>query len=185
MAIIPIFAVGSMTYLMALPGLAWSPFAALIAWRMARRNRINGGRYAIMGAASSVFLLLPWILLVGALHRGVSDTAVRLSYVLLYLGWLVGPIMIWGQHVARFEILTSLVLEGSSETEPEHPVLAYGVFAAMVVMWTMSATLTLKKWNSVYDVTDHDLITLRHLTPFALAWTCTLVVQGYMLFFVG
>ena len=185
MALIPIFTVGFMTYLMALPGMVWSPIAALITWHMARSRGLDRGRYAAAAGASSVFLLLPWLLLTFSLRRGVSDTAVRLSYVLLYLGWLVGPIMIWGQHVAKIEFLTSLILEGSSKTQPEYPVLAYGVLAAMVVMWGSSAIVTLKQWDSLYDVTERDLITLRHLMPYGLAWTCTLVVQGYMLFFVG
>lgn len=183
-ALIPAFALGFMTYLMALPGVVWSPFAALITWRMARSRGLDGGRYATVAAASSVLFLLPWLLLTFSLRRGVSDSSVRLSYILLYLGWLLGPIMIWGQHVANFEILTSFVLEGSSEIEPENPVMAYGVFAAMAVTWILSATLTLRNWSSLYDVTDRDLITLRHLMPFALAWVCILTVQGNI-FFIG
>ena len=103
---VPLTVAAVLGYLLAIPGLVWSPFAALITWRMARSRGLDGERYALAGAAFSIFLLLPWLLLVTALHkRYVPDTAVRLSYVLLYFAWLVGPITLWGQWVAQWEFL--------------------------------------------------------------------------------
>ena len=183
LAIIPIFTVTVMTYLMALPGVFLSPIAGLITWRMARNRGLDGGRYLLVGVASSVFLLLPWLLLIRALRSGVSDAWVRLTYILLFLSWLIGPIVIWGQHVAKIDFLTSLILDGGGDSQPERPFFAYGVFALMSVMWMGSAVIASQNRGSTYDVTEHDLSTLRHIAPFALAWACLLIVQGYMFFF--
>ena len=183
MALIPMCVQLVMAYVMALSGLIWAPFAALITWNLARRRQLDGVRYALAGLASSVLLLVPWLLLLSAQRKGVSDSSVRLSYVLLHLGWLLGPIMIWGQHVAELEFLVTLGLHISGGSESDLPILNYGVLGAMFAMWAVSAILTLKRWDSVYDVTDRELMTFGHLLPFALAWACTLFVQGYILLF--
>ncbi len=180
----PLTVAAVLGYLLAIPGLAWSPFAALITWRMARSRGLNGWRYALTGAAFSVFLLLPWLLLVTALRkRYVSDTAVRLSYAFLYIAWLVGPIIFWGQSAAQFEFLFGFgLLDGPSKFEPYYPLWEHGVFLLMILMWAVLGIMSLRIWNFEYDVTDKVLMSPRYILPFALAWGCTIGVLGYAYF---
>ena len=119
------------------------------------------GRRSLLPCRDSLFLLLPWLLLIRALRRGVSDTGARLTYILLFLGWLTGPIVIWGQHVAKIDILASLILEGPGDSQPEHPILAYGVFAAMAIMWMGSAVVVLLTLQALSDPLQSREQTLR------------------------
>ena len=180
----PILVIAYVTFLAMLPGLVWSPFAALITWRMAQRRGLDGRWYALVGALCSVFLLLPWILLtVALLRRHLPVSVIKLSYILLYAVWLVGPIVIWGQHVARIDFLTSLWLfEGVYSSEPAPPIYTYGVYMVMVLMWIVSGVMSLKIWNFEYDVTYQVLMSFRYITPFALTWACILLLYVYLLF---
>ena len=160
----PLFVTAVLAYLMALPGLFWSPFGALILRRMAQRRGLDGSRYALMGVAGSVFLLLPWILIFVALRRPhLPVLVVKLTYILLYTVWLVGPIVTWGQWVAGVGWLMTLGLGGGlgEDLRPAHPISAYGVLVAMVIAWAVSGVLSWKAWDSHPNVTVGDLVTFR------------------------
>ena len=121
----PILVIAYVTFLAMLPGLVWSPFAALITWRMAQRRGLDGRRYALVGALCSVFLLLPWVLLtVALLRRHLPVSVIKLSCILAYTVWLIGPIVAWGQLAALIGWLMTLGLGGglSEDLKPEHPI---------------------------------------------------------------
>ena len=184
----PLFVTAVVAYLVALPGLIWSPFAALVIRRMAQRRGLDRNRQALIGAASSVFLLIPWILLFVALRRPhLPVLVVKLTLILLYTVWLLGPIVAWGQWVAGVGWLMTLGLGGglSEDLKPVHPILAYGVLAAMVIAWVVSGVLSWKAWDSHRNVAVGDLVTFRYITPFALTWGCTLFFYLYLFLFLN
>ena len=170
-------------FFVAVLGLVWSPFAALITRRLALRRGLDGGRYALAGAAYSVFLMFPWLLLVITMIRvRLPRSVVLWSYVLLYLVWLVGPIIFWGQFVAHIGYVMTFGLGGglSENLKPDDPLVAYGVFAVMILMWVVSGTISWRVSSSVHDVTVDELMSLRYIMPFALVWVCTLFAYGYL-----
>ena len=121
----PWMVMGIMGFLVAPMGLVWSPFAALITSRMARNRGLDGGRYALAGATSSIFLLLPWILLVIGLRKGrLHPTALQYMYIFVHLAWLLGPIAVCGQFVASLDSLTTpVVFAEDVDTTP--PILSW------------------------------------------------------------
>ena len=54
------------------------------------------------------------------------------------------------------------------------------MFLLMILMWAVSSIMSLKIWNFEYDVTDQVLMSFRYVMPFALAWSCALVLFGYI-----
>lgn len=179
-----------MAFLVALPGLIWSPFAALITWRMAQRRGLDGRRYALAGAACSVFLLLPWVLLiVASLRRHLPVLVVKLSCILAYTVCLIGPIAMGGQFVLTVESLMNPGLGFLGVEDPKPvlpimtsalPIITYGMFAAMLAAWAVSGVLSWKTWWDHPDVTVEDMVTFRYIIPFALTWGCMLFVYVYM-----
>ncbi len=172
------FYVTATLVLVAGAGLLWSPFAALISWHVARRRGLNERRHALAGAAYSVFLLLPWILLlVELLGRRVPWFAVLLSYVLLYFVWLSGPVWFWANyHAAFYGLELYFVIGGSYASQQNSLLVGYGVIALMLILWFGSGINLIRKWNPHGNV-----VTINYIIPFALAWICTLVIIGYVL----
>ena len=162
----PLIVTGVMLVLIAFPGLLVSPIAGLIAWRLARGRLLSGGREALAGVAYSICLFLPWVLLVVALRKGsLSSSTVNKSYMLLYLAWLIGPLITVGITGAYFPSLVS-------DPRPEYWWVSLGVFSGMVILWVGSAGMTRKWWNGVEDVTVDCLISIRFILPYALACVC-------------
>ena len=129
----PLILMGFMLTLIAFPGLLVSPIAGLTTWRLARGRLLSGKREALAGVAYSICLFLPWILLVVALRReSLSGLTVNKCYVLLYLAWLIGPIITAGVGGAYFQSLVS-------DPRPEYWWVSVGVFVAMVILWVGSA----------------------------------------------
>ena len=176
-----------MGFMVAPVGLVWSPFAALITSRMACNRGLDGGRYALAGATSSIFLLLPWLLLVIGLRRGrLHPTALQYTFIFVHLVWLLGPIVMWGQFVTALEFLMTLqvgVAQGQ-DLEPPNPVAAYSGFGLIVTAWIVSACVTAKVWSSRFRGDIAEIVSFRYLTPFVGAWVCTLAVYGYLIFLI-
>ena len=174
-------------FMVAPVGLVWSPFAALITSRMARNRGLDGGRHALAGATSSIFLLLPWLLLVIGLRRGrLHPTALQYTYIFVHLVWLLGPIVMWGQFVASLEFLMSLeigIAQGY-DAEPPNPVAAYGGFGLIVTAWIVSACVTAAVWSSRFRGGLGEIVGFRYLIPFVGAWGCTLALCGYLIFLI-
>ena len=165
--------------------LVWSPFAAVITWRIARRQGLDGGRYALMGAASSIFMLLHWpLLVVTLLTTRVPVWTTRLCYIMLYVVWLLGPIMFWGQFIARFDYLMTFGVGAGSgvvDLEPPLPLPAYGGFALLIVAWLASAVMTWRMWGSIPGDGVKEVVSHRYMLPFVLAWACTACTWFYFL----
>ena len=164
-------------------GLLCSPLAAVMSLRQARKMQVDVRRYTIAGVASSVFLLIPWFILANALRRGrPSDSALRLSFILVLLLWLAGPMLMWGQVVAQIDILLTfgLLSSTSEKSTPYYPLLGYAGFSLMAILWAVSAIIGLRRWNSTYDIDVEELTSLRNMTPFAGAWISTVAVLGYL-----
>ena len=172
--IAPLFIALFMIPLVALPGLVFSPIAGLITWRLARGRSLSGGREALAGVAYSICLFLPWILLVVALRReSLSSSTVNKSYILLYLAWLIGPLMAFGITGAHFQSLVA-------DPRPEYWWVTVGVFLAMVILWVGSAGMTRKWWSGVEDVTVECLISFRFILPYALACFCVWIFAVFV-----
>ena len=173
-----------MGVLVAPVGLVWSPFAALITSRMARNRELDGGRYALAGATSSIFLLLPWILLVIGLRNGrLHPTALQCMYIFVHLVWLVGPIAVCGQFVASLDSLnTPVVFAEDVDTTPPNPVVVYSGFGLMVTAWIVSVCVTAKVWSSRFRGELEEIVGFRYMVPFVGAWACTFAYIGYALF---
>ncbi len=152
--------------LIAVPSLVVSPIAGLIAWWSARGRLSNGVREALAGLAYSICLFLPWILLVVALRRGsLSSSAVNKCYILLYLAWLIGPLITLGITGAYYQSQVS-------DPRPEYWWVSLVVFCGMVILWVGSAGMTMKWWSGVEDVTVECLISFRFILPYVLACVC-------------
>ena len=165
---------GFMLSLIAIPGLIASPVTGLIAWWLARRRWLNGGREALAGIAYSVCLVLPWILLVVALRRGcLSSSTTNRSYLILYLAWLFGPLVTFGIVGANFQTL-------DSEPRPDYWWVGFSIFWGLVFLWVGSAAMTIKWWSGIKDVTVECLTGYRFIMPYALATICLWTTFGYM-----
>ena len=168
-------------------GLIWSPFAALIASQMARNRGLDGGRYALAGATSSIFLILPWLLLVIGLRRGrLHPIALQYTYVFVHLVWLLGPIVMWGQFVLSIESLMTqdVVFAEGVDREPPNPVEIYSLFGLMVTSWIVSACVTARVWSSRFEEGLREIVGFRYMIPFVGAWASTFTLAVYVIFLV-
>lgn len=174
----PLSVFGVLVCLVAM-GLAWSPFAAAIMGHLAQRRGLNGRRYALVGAAYSAFLLVPWIQLFWGLLSRRAPGFVGPVYFLLYFSWLIGPIVFWGQYVAEIELLQTLGIGDVSNEEelaPLQMLFVYCVFVAMILAWCGSVIISFRKPTDVVVIPTKSF---SYISPFALAWVCTLAVGVY------
>ena len=160
-------------------GILWAPIAALIAWRLAIRRGLDGRQHAPIGAACSVFLLLPWfILIIGLLRRDLTVSAIIIlsSTALVYFAWFAGPILFWGHYVANF-VTADLFIEGPAYGfgEPGNWLAEYSVLVVMVVLWAGSGINSIRTLRS-----SNKLVSVNYVMPFILTWICILVVLGYL-----
>ena len=174
--------VAATLFIVAGDGLVWSPVGALIAWRLASRQSLDGRRYALAGAAYSVFLLFPWFLLIATLlGRRLPEIGIALTYFLIYFFWLMGPILFWLHYFTDVSLVVWNRMLGSSYYEynvPGNWLLVYTTVAVMMLLWIGSAVISLKTWNR-----RQDLLNINIVLPFSLAWLCILITLGYRLLF--
>ena len=100
----PIMITGIVGFVVAPVGLVWSPFAALITLRVARNRGLDGGRYALAGAISSIFLLLPWLLYWSLDYAKADSTPLHCSTYISSFIWSG----CWGQSFGGHNLLHSL-----------------------------------------------------------------------------
>ena len=169
-------------FIVAGAGLVWSPVGALIAWRLASRQSLGGRRYALAGAAYSVFLLFPWFLLIAALlGRRLPEIGIALTYVSIYLFWLLGPILFWLHYFTNVSLVALDRMAGNSYYEysvPDNWLLVYSTVAVMMLLWVGSAVISLRTWSR-----RQDLLNINIVLPFSLTWLCILITLGYRLLF--
>ncbi len=181
----PLLVTGFVAFFVAGAGLVWSPIAGLIARDLSPGRGFFARSYGWPGTACSVFLLLPWILLVVALIKGrLPRSVLFLSYFLVYFAWLMGPIAFWGQYVAGIDIFWLGLNEGPDpNSAPGGWIVGYGVLAAMIFLWLGSAVTTARAWESIDDVTPDQLVRFVAIMPFMLVWGCAVLPFGYLTFF--
>ena len=76
----------------------WAPFGGLICALRARSLGLPVARFAVVGVAYSLAMLLPWIYLVRRMNGGwFSDGLISAAYILLYTVWaaMVGTIFLF------------------------------------------------------------------------------------------
>ena len=67
----------------------WAPFGGLICALRARSLGLPVARFAVVGAAYSMAMLLPWIYLIRQMNRGwFSDGLIHAAYAFLYAVWV-------------------------------------------------------------------------------------------------
>jgi len=68
--------------------IVWSPFAAVMCGRVARKRRLNILRYSIIGAIYSVLLFVPWMYIMQRMrHEHNTTEEFTFDYNLLYVMW--------------------------------------------------------------------------------------------------
>ena len=169
----------------AIPGIILAPFAALLAWYLARRRGLKGVREGLAGAAYSAFLVAPCILLMIVLVRGrLPCSVVRVCYVALYIVWFIGPVVFWGIYDPELD-------NPFQDSDSRSPGLIGWsiddvVFWVMVSLWVGSAFTTFRAWRSVEEVTIEHLTSFRFMLPYALAcisvWTFYLSARYGIIF---
>ncbi len=169
----------------AIPGIALAPFAALLAWYLARRRRLKGVREGLAGAAYSAFLVVPCILLIIALVKGrLPSSVVGVCFVALHIVWLIGPVAFWGLYDPELDHL----FQGQDSHSPNLIRSSFDdiVFWVMVSLWVGSAFTTFKAWRLVEEVTVERLVSFRFMLPYALAclsvWTFYLTARFGIIF---
>ena len=147
-------------YFVAIIGVLWSPVAAYTCAQAARSRGLDARRYAIAGAGYSILLFLPWIYLWSKLRgKPLRAITVASGYVLIYVLWLMGPIMFMA------------ILAGSDGTRG---ILALVMLAMLVI------SLLLIKFSHlfverchVFDINGDGLVKpiwSPHMTPFVFAF---------------
>ena len=139
-------------------GALWAPFAALLCAKEARRRGLDPRRYAKAGALYSVLFFFPWVYLMARMRgRTVPVAAVSAVYVLLYVVWLYGSVLV-SLSIAIFET----------------PLTFLGLIWALISVcaWYVSLAMLIIRRRSKADESDDcgELLANRvYLAPFALA----------------
>ncbi len=173
-----------LTYL-TIPGLVWSPFAALICALIARSKGLNIRRYALSGAIHSSGFLLPWIYLMLRMYSiSVPRGIVKSVYILLYTAWLIGPILysaIYSLIVYEISSTPRVFTKSHDELIVEYVIIFISAASAAIhlYMWINSLRRlthpqTVQEQSSD-DSIRHLLIGDRYIKPFIFAlislWT--------------
>ncbi len=162
-----------------IPGLVWSPFAALISALIARSRGLNVGRYALSGATHSAGFLLPWIYLVLRMYSvSVPRVIAILIYIFIYSVWLIGPLLI--SVVASLTAYNEVFLPKVFPPSHREIVVGYVVLFITPVMtvvyfymWISSLAKLIRTHisgeQSSSDSITHLLIGDRYTRPFIFA----------------
>ena len=124
----PVYLV-AILYVVAIICLLWSPIGAFACARAARAKGLDGRRHAIAGATYSILLFLPWIYLWCRLRdKPLRSKTVVAGYMLLYLAWLTGPILLMvilslDDQFYRILLFAMLALLGMSLLLIKYPTL--------------------------------------------------------------
>jgi multisubunit Na+/H+ antiporter MnhG subunit len=111
--------------------LLWAPLGAHICARIARNRGLPVKRYAVAGATYSILFFFPWLYLIMLMHnKTVWKPAIWAAYVILYAGWLLGPIAL---TLAIVGLSVGTVGLGAFPS-----VLLLSLFLAMSVAWCIS-----------------------------------------------
>ena len=101
-------------------GIIWSPFAAYIAFRRARRRGLAPVRYMLIGVLYSILFIVPWFILIGKMD---DIKATGWALWTLYICWMFGPI-------AMIFVDNTIIVHDSSVN---HLAIPLGI--VMILMW--------------------------------------------------
>lgn len=173
----------------ALAGLLWAPFGALICARTARNKGLPVGRYAVAGAVFSVLYFFPWLYLSSRMNdRYLENSLIRWAYFVLYvMFWLFG-VIVFGLFMLAFDFPSeeSIALSnavrspGDPEIEvwegPNPTIVRYVIIAQVVVnsvLWIVSL-LKLREADK-YSEPPHDWAPIMPHSAYILPFAYTLV----------
>ena len=164
--------------------IAWSPFAALICARIARRNGLSARRYAMYGAMYSALLFLPWRHLTRQMRgepvfinsiRGAYRIVYALAALLLacHIYFAITESGIFGysdaQLLSLFESLVLAVLTAAGT-------LALG--AGMVSVFRAYRRFT-ERDGRQEPHNSIDMLDRSYIAPFAWAWASMMIGSSF------
>ncbi len=118
-------------------GVLWSPFAAFICNRIAKRRGLDADAFTGAGCGYSILFFLPWVYLVGRMNGGhFSRGAIVLVYVIVFALWFglaVGYVSYWLTEDFHFD---SYGLERHG----------LGKAVTVTVIWIGAAVANLAAW---------------------------------------
>ena len=166
----------SVTLLIAILCLAWTPFAALICARIARRRGLSIKRPALHGAIYSFILFVPWLHLTRQMRgdpitRENIDLTHTLTYVLAALALASHAFLIIAELIQPWAF--------SSVGDMDEYLVAtiagaLAFIAGLVSLWRVS-----KRLNHLEERRESpnaiDLPNISYIAPFAWAWASMLI----------
>ena len=164
--------------LIALLGVMWAPFGAVICGGTAKNKQLPVLKFAIAGALSSMFLLMPWFYLITRMEgKHFSRPLAVLAYIVAYSIWLYGPLLTYfWYHVVMTMDIDDLSLETSSVDVSNTRIYMIAIGA---VLWTVSLTRLLiahHHRSDVNDASDDILPKMEYVMPFALLFGYTALI---------
>ena len=165
------FTASGLVLLIAMLGVMWAPFGAVICGGTAKIKQLPVLKFAIAGALSSLFLFLPWFYLITRMAgKHFPRLLVVLSYIAVYSSWLYGPLLtyFWSYVIIREspELSDYFAAGGSS-----YLILSIYMIAVGVAMWTVSLIMLLITHHRRSDIDDESAGILPkqgYVLPFAL-----------------
>ena len=172
------------TYLVAALCIAWSPFAALICARIARRNGLSARRYAMYGAMYSVLLFLPWRHLTRWMRgEPVFLNSIKNAYVVVY----VVAALVLACHL--FYVVIEIGVFGYSDAQvlPLFAAIILAVLTAAGTLVLVAGMASILRANRRFAERDGrqeprghiDLLDRTYIAPFAWAWASMLIGSSF------
>ncbi len=131
-----------------LVGALWSPAAAVLCARAARRKGLDPKRYAMLGGLYSTLMIVPWVLLLLRLcGNRIPWRLLALSYWVLYGGiWGCGVIALFANIILL--VILVLLFEGADSASLLWPIMIALMLCANVLALTVSARGLIKRWRA-------------------------------------
>ena len=166
----------SVTLLIAILCIAWTPFAALICARIARQRGLSPKCPAVHGAIYSVILFVPWLHLTRQMRgdpitRENIDLAHTLTYVLAALALASHAFLIIAELIQPWAFSS---LGDMAEYLAATIAGALAFAAGLISLWRVS-----KRLNELQERRESpnalDLPNISYIAPFAWAWAAMLI----------
>ena len=163
-------------------GLPWTPFAALICARSARKKGLDVRRHALAGALCSALLFCPWVYFILRMNgKRVPVVLVRLFYISVYASWMFGSIFWTFVSAIIFHPGTASLYEFSNPWVA----LSYATHSLVlikVVAWLVTLRMLLRRRSAAGDGIRSDATLAReYLMPPACA-IVSLATTAFVIF---
>ena len=183
----------SITLLLAMLGLLWSPGAALTCGRMARSRGLNVSLYAKLGIAYSLHLFLPYFFLSSKIQGKAPPTWLTLGcFSLVFTIWLFGAVgLSIGYLIAYFQSYADGSLVMTSQFGLPASLIVSALLVSLVTVtlgtWVTSAKNTyfhLRRNNSQsQEPALESVLPEMHIRPLTALWV-VVVAQSAIAFSV-